>query len=147
MGKWNIRVALPEDANGLQECMEKAYSTYQVRMGGERLPPMDINYSKEIAEFPTWVVELDDQITGGIIMSFEGDYASIANIAVHPQFQGKGIGGGLLTFAENKAKEKNYLRLRLATHILLTENISLYKHLGWTETDRDDTRVYMEKGI
>jgi hypothetical protein len=39
------------------------------------------------------------------------------------------------------------LKIRLATHVLLTENVSFYLHLGWLEIGRDDTRVYMKKNI
>lgn len=145
--QWSIRKAIPEDANGLQKCMELAYSSYQERMNGKRLPPMDIDYSLEIRDFPTWVAEQNGEIVGGLIMMFENDHASLANISVHPKFQGEGIGSALMAFAETIAKEQNYSTLRLATHILLTENLSLYLHLGWKETNRDNTRVYMEKRI
>ena len=70
-----------------------------------------------------------------------------ANIAVDPDFQGQGVGGGLMKFAETVAKEKAYPELRLATHILLTENISLYEHLGWSVIERDEVRVYLKKEI
>ena len=80
-------------------------------------------------------------------MAFEQNYASLSNIAVHPEFQGQGLGGGLMEFAEARAKKRQYSELRLATHVLLTENFSLYTHLGWTEIDRDDVRVYMRKVI
>lgn len=66
---------------------------------------------------------------------------------MHPDFQGRGFGGKLLNFAETKAKELGYKEMRLATHVLLTENIALYKHLGWSEYDRDDVRVYMKKVV
>ena len=122
-------------------------SGYQDRMGGQRLPPMDVDYSIEISDHPSWIAEFNGNIVGGLIMKFENEYASIANIAVLPEFQGQGIGGGLMKFAESIAIEKNYSELRLVTHVLLTENISLYLHLGWTEIDRDDNRVYMKKGI
>jgi len=145
--QWHIRKAVLEDSIDLQNCMESAYASYQDRMGGHRLPPMDVNYSSEISDYPSWIAEINGNIVGGLIMKFENEYASIANIAVHPEFQGQGIGGGLIKFAEEKAKEKSYSELRLVTHVLLTENISLYRHLGWTEIDRDDNRVYMKKGI
>ena len=145
--RWHIRKAVPEDSGGLQNCMESAYAVYQKRMGGMRLPPMDENYKNEIEEFPAWVVECDNKIAGGLIMMFESEYALIANIAVHPELQGQGLGSGLMKFAESKAKEKNYSVLRLATHVLLTENLSLYRHLGWTEINRDETRVYMKREI
>ena len=80
-------------------------------------------------------------------MAFEKKQASIANVAVSPNFQGQGIGAELIRFAESKAREKRYSELRLATHVLLGENISLYKRLGWKETGRDQARVYMAKNI
>jgi ribosomal protein S18 acetylase RimI-like enzyme len=116
-------------------------------MSGVRLPPMDVDYLSEIKNYPTWVVASEGSILGGLIMVFENDQASIANIAVNPKFQGQGIGGELMKFAESKARENNFSELRLATHVLLVENISLYKHLGWEETGRNATRVFMKKEI
>ena len=145
--EWHIREAIPEDSDSLKNCMESAYSAYQERMGGARLPPMDVDYLSEIKNYPTWVVESDRSILGGLIMMFENDQASIANIAVDPKFQGQGIGGALMRFAESKAKVNNFSELHLATHALLNENISLYRHLGWEETGRDETRIFMKKRI
>ena len=145
--EWHIREAIPEDSDSLKNCMESAYSTYQERMGGARLPPMDVDYLSEIKNYPTWVVESDRSILGGLIMMFENDRASIANIVVDPKFQGQGIGGALMRFAESKAKVNSFSELHLATHALLNENISLYRHLGWEETGRDETRIFMQKRI
>ncbi len=145
--QWHIRKAVIDDSEGLQNCMETAYSFYQSRMEGKRLPPMDEDYSLEIKEFPCWVAEHKGKIVGGLIMMFDDEKASIANIAVHPDFQGQGLGGGLMRFAESIAKKMNFSELHLATHVLLTENISLYLHLGWTEIDKDDVRVYFKKQI
>ena len=142
-----IREATPEDSDGLKSCMESAYATYQERMGGERLPPMDVDYSSEIENYPTWVVESEGSILGGLIMVFENEKASIANIAIDPKFQGQGIGGVLMKFAESKAKEKSFSEMHLATHVLLTENLSLYRHLGWEEISRDESKVFMKKEI
>jgi ribosomal protein S18 acetylase RimI-like enzyme len=143
----NIREATPEDSDILKNCMVSAYAIYQDRMGGARLPPMDVDYLSEIKNYPTWVIESEGIILGGLIMAFENDQASIANIAVNPKFQGQGIGGELMRFAESKARESDFSELLLATHVLLDENISLYRHLGWEETGRDDTRVFMKKDI
>jgi ribosomal protein S18 acetylase RimI-like enzyme len=142
-----IREATPADSENLKNCMESAYNTYQERLGGVRLPPMDVDYSSEINNYPAWVVESEGSILGGLIMVFENDHASIANIAVNPRFQGQGIGGELIRFAETRARENSFSELRLATHVLLEENISLYRHLGWEETGRDGTRVFMNKVI
>lgn len=144
---WNIRVATPADSDGLKSCMESAYAPYLERMDGKRLPPMDVDYSSEIKNYPTWIVELNGKIVGGLIMVFENNEASIANIAVAPKCRGQGIGGALMQLAESTAKEKGFSDLRLATHVLLSENLSLYQYLGWQETGRDETRVFMKKAI
>lgn len=145
--QWHIRPAVAEDSLDLQRCMQSAYASYQDRMGGKRLPPMELDYAIEIRDFPTWVAEHDGNISGGLIMMFARDQASIANIAVDPAMQGQGLGGALMELAENIARGRGYSELKLATHVLLTENISLYRHLGWIEIDRDDVRVYMSKSI
>ena len=145
--EWQIKEATIGDSVGLQSCMASAYSSYQARLVDIRLPPLDIDYSVEIRNFPTWVVEYNNEVVGGLIMMFEGDTEVVSNIAVHPEFQRRGLGGELMRFAEATARERQFSELRLATHVLLTENVSLYLHLGWTEIDRDDARVYMRKGI
>ena len=143
--QWHIRKAISADAAGLQRCMEAAYAAYEDRMGGTRLPPMDADYASEIRDYPTWVAESGDGIAGGLIMVFGRGHASIANVAVHPDFQGRGLGGGLMRFADAAARQRGYSEIRLATHVRLSENVSLYLHLGWQEIDRDEARVRMKK--
>ncbi|MDJ0832547.1 MAG: GNAT family N-acetyltransferase [Gammaproteobacteria bacterium] len=144
---WQLRAATADDADGLKHCMESAYADYQERMGGARLPPMDVDYLSEINNYPTWVAVDDGQVVGGLIMSFSDDQASIANIGVDPDCQGRGIGGALMRLAETQARAQNYAELHLTTHVLLDEVVSLYRHLGWQETARDETRVFMQKSI
>ncbi len=103
-----------KDSVELQECMELAYAAYKDRMEGKRLPPMDVNYSDEIRGYPSWVAVFGGKVVGGLFMMFEKKSASIANIAIHPDFQGQGLGGGLMKFAKTKEKDKGYSELRLA---------------------------------
>lgn len=145
--KWVIRKATIEDAENLKSCMNKAYSKYLKRLKGKPLPPMTVDYVEEIASFPVWIAESHKEIVGGLILMFEDDYTTIANVAVRPDFQGNGLGRGLMDFAELEAKRRGYVEIRLATHVLLTENVSFYIKLGWIEIGRDDFRVYMKKSI
>jgi N-acetylglutamate synthase-like GNAT family acetyltransferase len=144
---WSIRKSTTDDAGALQRCMHSAYAAYVERMGGARLPPMDLDYSAEITGFPTWVIESDGTIVGGLTMIFDGEKASVANISIRPENQGQGLGGELMSFAEVQARERGHADLYLATHALLTENVSLYRHLGWSEIERDESRVRMKKSI
>jgi len=63
-----------------------------------------------------------------------------------PSAQGLGVGRLLMEFAEQLA-----VRRRLDTNEIMTENISLYSHLGYVEVDRhiEDgyRRVFMEKRL
>ena len=127
--------------------MESAYAAYQDRLGGVRLPPMDVDYTSEIENYPCWVVESAGEILGGLIMVFAADRARIANIALAPQAQGQGTGGKLMKLAEAEAGKRGFAELHLATHAMLNENISLYQYLGWEETGRDANKVYMQKKI
>ncbi|MCG8412654.1 MAG: GNAT family N-acetyltransferase [Pseudomonadales bacterium] len=147
MSNWTIRAANLEDAEGLRNCMLGAYSAYAERMANDSLPPLEADYAEEIENFPTWVAESDDSIVGGLIMCFDEDRATLSNIAVDPDFQGHGLGRGLLDFAESEAKRQGFNRLQLATHELLTENLAIYKHLGWNETARDGGKVFFEKNL
>ena len=127
--------------------MHQAYAAYASRIPGGRLPPMDADYEEEIATFPTWVAESKGEVVGGLILVAESNHMTIANIAVRPDFQGRGLGRRLMNLAETEARGVGFSELRLATHVLLTENISYYLHLGWSESRRDETRVYMTKRI
>lgn len=144
---WTIRKAIPTDAKALNECMKAAYMSYTGIFADDPLPPMTADYGEEIRLYPVWVAESDGVLVGGLILIPEQEHMTIANVAVHPRYQGKGLGRGLMTYAEVEARRQGYTKLRLATHTILTENISLYSHLGWSEVDRDESRVFMEKNI
>ena len=144
---WIVRKAKASDAKALGECMNAAYLDYTSRFEGKPLPPMMVDYEEEILKYPVWIAESNGVLVGGIILMPELEYMTIANVAVHPDFQRNGLGRGLMTYAEAEAIRQRYTKLRLATHVLLTENISLYSHFGWSEVDRDGCRVYMEKKV
>lgn len=147
MSSWKIRTAKDKDAEGLKQCMHKAYSEYAMRFAIGSLPPLEVDYAAEIANYPTWVAEMNGNIVGGLIMSFDDAGATLSNIAVDSDYQGQGLGRGLISFAENQAKEHGYPKLRLATHALLIENLAIYRHLGWKESDRKNNKVFFEKEL
>ena len=144
---WQLRKANIADAAALSACMHAAYGVYAARLDGVILPPMTVDYEEEIRGYPVWVAEADGGIIGGLILMPEEDCMTIANIAIHPAFQGKGIGRDLMAHAQTEAGKLNYQELRLATHISLTENIAFYTRLGWSEMERDDRRIMMSKRI
>ena len=69
----------------------------------------------------------------------------LANLAVHPNHGGKGIGRKLTELSELEAKRQGYDEMRLNTHIAMPENVQLYEHLGWEEVSRSSNTVSMRK--
>ena len=144
---WVLRKAVSADASALADCMLAAYEAYSDRLGGQSLPPMSADYEDEIRNYPVWVAEIEGAIAGGLILAPQTDAITIANVAVHPNFQGCGLGKALMAHAEAQAAALNYEELRLATHAALTENAEFYSRLGWLEIERDELRVYMRKSL
>jgi ribosomal protein S18 acetylase RimI-like enzyme len=94
------------------------------------------DYSEVVAEGRAWVLEVDRKIVGFIDLKDDPEVLEIANIAVLAAEQGKGYGGRLLAFAEEEAKRRGCDVVRLYVNALMTENIDIYRHLGYSEVER-----------
>ncbi len=79
------------------------------------------------------------------------DCVHLENLAVLPRMGGQGIGKMLIRFVENAARAKGFRAVELYTNIVMTENISLYKKLGYVETERKQQdgfdRVFFRKEL
>lgn len=144
---WRIRRAADSDAPAIERCMHAAYMPYTDRIDPADLPPMNVDYADEIRQSEVWIAESDAALVGALILTAGDDEFQIANIAVHPTLQGNGLGRGLLDFAENEALKQGFSEMCLATHSALDENISWYRHLGWTEFERGASHVRMKKSV
>ena len=86
-----------------------------------------------------------------LVLEREKDHILIENIAVAPQAQGRGFGKRLMQFAETYTREQGMNEIRLYTNVLMTENIEIYKHLGYVETGRRPevgyARLFMQKKL
>jgi ribosomal protein S18 acetylase RimI-like enzyme len=110
------------------------------------------NYPARIAD--GWVSVAEDSTSNiaGIIVLIPGsDHLLLDNIAVQPDCQGQGFGRVLMKFAEREAKHLGYTRICLYTHEKMTENIDLYRRIGFVETGRGQQggydRVFMVKDL
>ncbi len=106
---------------------------------------MLVDYEEEIRLYPVWVAYSDDILVGGLVLIFSDNYTTIANVAVNPEFQGHGLGRGLIELAQKQAEQRGHDEIRLVTHVNMTENIALYSYLGWKEYERDENKVFMTK--
>jgi N-acetylglutamate synthase-like GNAT family acetyltransferase len=130
-----VRAAEPSDASAVTDLVQDAYGHYVARIG--RPPaPMSVDYARAIADGMVWVVEVDDQVVGVIVLHDAPDHVLIDNVAVRPTLQGRGIGSRLLDFAERHARVRRVSELRLYTNDRMTENLEYYPRRGYTEVDR-----------
>jgi ribosomal protein S18 acetylase RimI-like enzyme len=141
-----IRSATAGDVERIGAIAHAAYIKYVPRIGREP-SPMVADYAAEIAAHRVVVIVTAEKVTGYMVAWPEADAYFIDNIGVDPGHQGEGLGRRLI---EHAAAEANRLRLpalRLYTNAMMTENLSMYAHIGFVETHRATEkgfhRVYM----
>lgn len=142
---WLIRRADVQDAEGLKDAITAAYAIYAGHI--EDLPDVADGIEQDIAENLVCVAEKDGLIGGGMVLVPGAGFLQIANIAVAPAFGGQGLGRLLMARAEDEARQGGYSEMRLSTHVLMPDNVALYAHLGWRETGRSGSKVFMTKTL
>jgi ribosomal protein S18 acetylase RimI-like enzyme len=142
------RLAGPADLSQVRAVVAAAYGKYTARM--EKAPaPVYRDYAEAIDHELVWVI--GDPIQGLISLVPAHDALLIENIAVQPSSRGSGLGRRLMEFAEGQAMAREVRRLTLNTNEAMPENVSIYRHLGFSEVDRRTEdgyrRIYMEKTL
>jgi ribosomal protein S18 acetylase RimI-like enzyme len=131
-----IRRAAPSDAESIAALTDAAYARYVPRMG-RKPQPMTVSYHDILAAHPVWLLCVGQAHAGVLVLMHEPDAMLIYSVAVHPEYQHRGLGRRLLAWAEHAARQAGYARIRLYTNALMEENIALYQHLGYRETRRE----------
>jgi ribosomal protein S18 acetylase RimI-like enzyme len=145
-----IRPAAAADRAAVEAVVRAAYEGYIARMGKPPGPMLD-DYEARIAEGSVWVLDEAGAISGIIVLLDRAGYLLLDNVAVAPARKGAGLGRRLVAFTESEAKRRGYREIRLYTHVTMTENVALYRHLGFEETGRGEEdgyhRVFMRKRL
>jgi ribosomal protein S18 acetylase RimI-like enzyme len=145
-----IRGATPEEADVVRDVVHTAYRHYIARIGKPPGPMLD-DYAQRIAAGQTWVLEDAGKIVGILVLETGQHGFLLDNIAVLPGCQGKGHGRALMEFAEAEALRCGFREISLYTHALMSENLALYRRVGFVETHRVSEkgydRVYMTKRL
>jgi len=145
-----IRPARLEEAEVVRNIVDAAYRHYIARIGKPPGPMLD-DYARRIADRQAWVLDTEDGVVGVLVLEEQVGSFMLDNIAVRPDCQGKGYGRLLIEFAEYEARRRGWREIRLYTHVRMTENIALYRRIGFVETQRVTEkgfdRVYMAKTL
>ncbi len=109
------------------------------------------DYAAVIAKHRVFVLGEAGAVIGALVLIRQAGGLLLDNVAVHPDHQGRGLGRRLIDFAEAEARRQGYAALDLYTHEAMTENIAMYRALGYAETGRrvehGYLRVYMRKPL
>jgi len=145
-----MRPATADDVAAIAACAEAAYAKYVPRIG-KKPAPMVADFAAHVAAGEAHVLETGGRLAGYIVMMVRPDEVFVDNVAVDPAWQGRGLGGRLMAFAEATARNAGLPRLRLYTNVTMTENVAFYGYLGFVETGRRREqgfdRIYMEKAL
>jgi N-acetylglutamate synthase-like GNAT family acetyltransferase len=145
-----VRQASDEDVPAIERIVRAAYQHYIPRIG--KLPgPMTDDYHARVASGKVWVLVLDNEIVGLVVLEPEPDHMLLENVAVVPEKQRLGLGRRLIEFAEARARQCGYQEIELYTNELMHENLAWYARLGYQQTSRrleaGFQRVFMRKTI
>jgi ribosomal protein S18 acetylase RimI-like enzyme len=141
-----IRKATPDDMERIRAIAHAAYGKYVARIGREPAP-MVADFAALIAAGFAVVAAEHDRIKGYMIGWPDPDAYIVDNIAVDPEYQGQGLGRQLIEYAAMEARRLRLPAVRLYTNVAMTENLAMYKHMGFVEThrapDHGFQRVYL----
>ncbi|KWX25212.1 hypothetical protein AFM11_07315 [Mycolicibacterium wolinskyi] len=145
-----LRTATLADVAAIERVIDEAFSRYTARIGREPAP-MVADYRTEVANQHVTVLIEDADIIGVLVAEDRNDHMLIETVALAAAAQGRGYGRRLLEHAECRARHLGYAQVRLYTNAAMTENLTLYPHLGYLEVDRairdGFSRVYFTKDL
>ncbi len=144
----DIRRATLADAREVERVTTEAYARY-VPILGRQPQPMMADAAQLIAENPVWLLAIDGQPSGVLVLMEEPDALLVYSLAIVPTQQGRGHGGRLLAWAEEQARASGLTRVRLYTNELMGQNVAWYAARGYSETGREpylgSTLVHMAR--
>jgi len=143
-----LRRAAAEDAAAVRALTRAAYAKW-VPLIGREPKPMQADYAHAVVAHRVDLALLDGVLAGLIETIDRPDHLLVENVAVAPAFQGRGLGRRLMAHADHLARELGRAEIRLYTNARFTENVALYRRLGY-RLDREEegplgVTVYMSK--
>jgi ribosomal protein S18 acetylase RimI-like enzyme len=94
------------------------------------------------------------EVVGCVMYHAEHDHVYFGRLAVLPAHRGRGVGGALIVYVEERARELGRRRVRLGVRIALTELRAPYERMGYRLYEErrhagytEPTYVLLEKAL
>lgn len=115
---------------------------YKVLLEPLGLKFLDMHRAKEISYLHIACIDnLEDKVVGGLMLiPLDNKAIRMMQVAVSPDFQGKGIGSDLVKYAEKRAKEAGFSKIVM--HAMLSV-VNFYEKMGYTQ----EGDIFDESGI
>ncbi len=134
-----IRRATLDDVAGLRSTMIAAYDPFA--QAGISLPPVSEGLDDDIRDHHVWVAVDQGIVVGGIVLVLRDGAAYVANLAVHPDAKGQGLGRKLIETATTAAQSAGYATISLSTHREMLATQTFYTRLGWQRVGQHGDKV------
>lgn len=131
------RPATRDDLSAIVALQQAAYARNRAILGVEPLP-LQADYAEIFPRYEFNVIDGAQALDGVLILEPRNDDLLIWSIAIAPHAQGRGVGNGLLAFAEVRARALGLPCIRLYTGEKLVANIAWYTRHGYAHERTED---------
>lgn len=144
-----LREATIHDAARVLAVLREANEPYRHRPNGPSGPfhTTVADIASMMATVPVVVATVDGVVVGCLFFVQKDEYLQLANLAVLPRYQRRGIGRALITEGEARAHTQGLLRTRLGVRRAMPENRRYYEGLGYRVVEETEANLTMEKWL
>lgn len=144
-GQWSLRLARPADAEAMPAIERAAAEMFTHDPGLERFDPDDTwevaDLQRLIRKGHCLVAHVGEEMAGFLVAEPFRRELHIWEMNVHPRFQQRGIGAGLVRAAQIDARNTGFKALTLTTFRDLAWNGPFYARLGFEEVTALDAHL------
>ncbi|MEM7780893.1 MAG: GNAT family N-acetyltransferase [Pseudomonadota bacterium] len=142
---WSLRLARPADAELMPAIERAAAKTFGDVPGLDNLDPEDVTEVTDLLRFirkgHSLVTHVGERMVGFLVSEPIARELHIWELDVHPDFQGRGIGAGLVRAAQVDARNSGFNALTLTTFRDVKWNAPFYARLGFEEVTALDAHA------
>jgi uncharacterized protein len=124
------------DKEVIQRISADAYVPAYMAVLGTIPKPATEDYRERIEKGQVWILEVESEPTGVVVLEERADHLLVYSIAVKPDAQGKGFGTALLDLADRRAIGLGFHQVRLYTNERMEWNLRLYRRHGYVEVGK-----------